>query len=138
MSVAEVLAAALVLAVASGGSLRIWAAAATASRTAEQRQEQLLQLDGALLAAEAQLQGQLPQGDCGAAALWMAAAMEQAPLPAGVQRQLTPEPGGVWLRLQAQGVPRRQRWLDAAALGLCVPQQSESETPPEPGDGTAV
>jgi hypothetical protein len=132
MNLAEVLAAALVLAVASGGSLRIWAAAATASRTAEQRQQQLVQLDGALLAAEAQLQGGLAQPDCEAAGRWMAAELERAPLPEGVQRQLALAPGGVWLRLYTQALPQRQRWLDAAALGLCAPPAAEFNPGSEP------
>ncbi len=135
MSIAEVLAAALVLAVASGGSLRIWAATVTAQRTAEQRQELLVQLDGALLAAEAQLLGPLPLLECEAAAAWMASALEQAPLPAALQRQVAVEPGGVWLRLQAEALPQRERWLDAAALGLCAPPEPAPAPAPEQEEG---
>ena len=56
MNFAEVLVAALLLAGASSGSLQIWAAAVAASRGAELGLEQLVELDGALLAAEQHLQ----------------------------------------------------------------------------------
>ena len=56
MNFAEVLVAALLFAGASSGSLQIWAAAVAASRGAELGLEQLVELDGALLAAEQRLQ----------------------------------------------------------------------------------
>lgn len=145
MNFAEVLAAAVVLACASSGSLQIWAASAVASRTAEQRQAQLVELDGALLAAAAQLrrpQEAAEPVDCLAAVAWMEAELSAVPLPAGLQRAVEPQDGGVWLRLQGEALPPRQRWLDAAALGLCaapVPQpEQHSPTDAEPGDGTTI
>lgn len=121
MTLAEALVAALLLAGASAGSLQIWTASLAASRGAEQGLEQLVELDGALLAAEQHLQQARPAlsgADCPQA---MASALEQAPLPAGLARQVDPQAGGLWLRLQAEGLPPRQRWLDAAALGYCGP-----------------
>jgi hypothetical protein len=38
-----------------------------------------------------------------------------------VQRQIDAQAHGVWLRLQADPLPARQRWFDAAALGQCAP-----------------
>lgn len=134
MSFAEVLAAAVVLACASSGSLQIWAASAAASRTAEQRQALLVELDGALLAAEALLRaplGAVASADCQQAVAWMRGELEQAPLPSGLQRQVEPLAAGVWLKLQAEPLPPRQRWLDAAALGLCAPPPAPV-APPEP------
>lgn len=135
MNFAEVLAAAVVLACASSGSLQIWAASAAASRTADQRQAQLVELDGALLAAEARLRmppGAVAASDCAQAVTWMQIELEQAPLPAGVEQDLEPQNGGVWLRLQGPDLPPRQRWLDAAALGLCTAPLVEN------GDGTTI
>ena len=139
MNFAEVLVAALLLAGASSGSLQIWAAAVAASRGAELGLEQLVELDGALLAAEQHLQQALGAplaaplaGDCSLAVAAMAAELAQAPLAAGLERQLEPQGGGLWLRLQAPGLPQRQRWLDAAAMGFC----SNSPTPEAGGDGT--
>ncbi len=135
MNLAEVMAAAIVLACACSGSLQIWAASAAASHSLAARQEQLVRLDGALLAAEARLRQPLsvaPAGDCAAAAEAMAAQAEQLPLPEGLQRQLRPEAAGVWLQVRGDGLPPRQRWLDAAALGHCA------ATPEATGDGTSL
>ena len=87
MNFAEVLVAALLLAGASSGSLQIWAAAVAASRGAELGLEQLVELDGALLAAEQHLQQALAAplaGDCSLAVAAMAAELAQAPLAAGL------------------------------------------------------
>ena len=76
MNFAEVLVAALLLAGASSGSLQIWAAAVAASRGAELGLEQLVELDGALLAAEQHLQQAQAAplaGDCSLAVAAMAA-----------------------------------------------------------------
>lgn len=134
MNFAEVLVAALLLAGASSGSLQIWAGAVAASRGAELGLEQLVELDGALLGAEQHLQQwqNTPMaGDCSQAVAAMATALARAPLAAGLERQLEPQSGGLWLRLQAPGLPQRQRWLDAAALGYC----SSSPTPEDGIDG---
>lgn len=137
MNLAEVMAAAIVLATASGGSLQIWAASASASRTVEQRRELLVRLDGALLAAEARLRQPLfnPSGlDCALAAAAMAELLATAPGPEAVQRQIDAQAHGVWLRLQADPLPARQRWFDAAALGQCAPDApGEPAAPGEPG-----
>ena len=135
MNLAEVMAGAVVLATAGSGSLQIWAASAGAHHTLEQRQELLVQLDGALLAAEARLRLPLqdtPTDNCAAAVAAMAEQLEAAPLPEGLQRQLELQPTGLWLRLQAEPLPPRQRWLDAAALGHCA---ASEPTPTAPADG---
>lgn len=140
MNLAEVMAAAIVLACACSGSLQIWAASAAASHSLAARQEQLVQLDGALLAVEAQLRQPLPvapAGDCPAAAAALAAQAEQLPLPEGLQRQLRLEAGGVWLQVRGEGLPPRQRWLDAAALGHCA-ATPEAATPEATGHGTSL
>lgn len=137
MNLAEVLAAAIVLACASSGSLQIWASTAAASRTAELRQEQLVGLDGALLEAVARLRQPLettPGRPCAAAAEQMAQQLASLPLPDGVQRQLEVHATGVWLRLQTNGLPLRQRWLDAAALGHCAAPYPQTEA----GDGRTL
>jgi hypothetical protein len=134
MNLAEVLAAALVLATASSGSLQIWAASAAAAKTAEQRSAQLLLLDRGLLEAEAWLrQGALvPGSDCGQAAAAMAAVLETAPLPPGLRRAVQVEGEGLWLRLQGEGLPERQRWLDAAAVGACIPNNGMESSNDDP------
>lgn len=148
MNLAEVLAAALVLACASGGSLRIWAASTAAAATVEQRGGQLLDLDRAVLEAEVALREGLPAEpgpDCAVAAQRLASRLAALPLPAGVGRELQAEAGGVWLRLQSGVLPVRERWLDAAALGACaaaseIPEpdstDSSTDSSTEEGDGT--
>lgn len=139
MTLAEVLAAAIVLACASSCSLRLWGLSTVAAATLQQRGTQLLALDQALLEATAELQaGIAPQADCDAAAAVLAARLAAMPLPAGVERSLQLEMGGVWLQLQASALPQRQRWFDAAALGACgaVPPAAPTTTQ-EAADGTA-
>lgn len=143
MNLAEVMAGALVLATASSSSLQIWAGSVRAHLTLEQRQQLLLNLDGALLAAQARLHQPLaanPGRDCAAAATAIASTLAEASLPAGVQRQLEVQSAGVWLRLQAESLPLRQRWLDAAALGHCA--ALDAPTPPgpvePPSDGESI
>lgn len=145
MNLAEVMAAAIVLACACSGSLQIWAASAAASHSLAARQEQLVRLDGALLAAQARLRTSrngIPPATCLEAAEWMEAELDSAPRPDGVQLAADQGDGGVWLRVQGENLPPRQRWLDAAALGLCSgpPQTSPPPVNPEinSGNGPAI
>lgn len=123
MSLVEVLVASLVLAVASGSSLQIWAASVAATRATEQRSLQLLLLDRLMLEAEAQQRLAIPAASlpCDQAAAWLAAQLQSQPLPAGVTRELQLQSRGLWLQLQVGALPPRRRWLDMAAVAHCGP-----------------
>lgn len=136
MNFAEVLAAALVLACAAGGSLHIWASTAEAMRTAAQRRDQLLELDRAFLAAEAWLQSPddpsvspLPTDstDCTAMSAWMASALSKLPLQSEIQPEVVPQGSGVLLRLQVGDQPARQRFLEPTAMKLCADEEPGAE-----------
>ena len=112
MNLVEILVAASMLALSASASLQVWAAGASWSQRAEQRQQQHQHLEGELLAVQArllQLAGTPIATDCDAAAHWLT-----LHLPV-----LERHGDGVLLRLRAADGSERERWYDPAAYGLC-------------------
>jgi hypothetical protein len=134
MNLTEVLVAALVFALASSASVRLWGAGAAWSAKAAQRQELLGQLDAVMLRRERALRSASVAGvavapmDCAAASGWLQAqlAVPAEAGAAGVEQSrvvaATPAGEAVWLvlRVPEQGLERR-RLFSPAAHGLCLP-----------------
>ena len=132
MNLVETLVASVILVISSSCSLHLWASSTSSAAVAEQRQQQLGQLEIALLGSQARLtaMGAEPvAADCGDAARWLAVHLQSQPLGAGLSRVVSAEPGAL-LRVQVSAVEvgQRQRWLSPAAYGLCgkaVPTSEE-------------
>ena len=133
MNLAETLVASVILVVSSSCSLRLWASSTSSAAVAEQRQQQLGQLEIALLGSQARLtaMGAEPvAADCGDAARWLAVHLQSQPLGAGLSRVVSAEPGAlVRVQITAAEVGQRQRWLSPAAYGLCGPTEPTTEPP---------
>lgn len=126
MNLAEVLMAAMLLAMSAGSSLRIWSLISVSVIQEERRQQLADRLDGELAALEASLRLQNRQGSspppCGNSAAALQMQLNSRPSAAGVQRQLKllPAEDGLLLELAIDGLPfRRQRLVLPAAMGLC-------------------
>ena len=125
MTLPEVLVSAVILGISSHTSLQGWSATTARAVSAEQRQQQLQQLDQQVLAA-GRLLSRLPldSEDCrftsNAVAQLTAALPTSAPLQ---QRfELDASAQGIWLELERPGQPQslqRRVLLTPAGLGLC-------------------
>ena len=112
MSLTEVIVSAVVFATSASCSLQLWVSGMAWMRRAERQREQLVQLDGRVLAVQAQLEQQAGQPmaeDCDAVISSLAGRLD------GVE----PSGLGLWIRVAAEGAGRRKRWFDPAAYGLC-------------------
>ncbi|MFQ6537788.1 MULTISPECIES: hypothetical protein [Aphanothece] len=127
MSLAEVLVSAVVFTGSATCSLQLWSTSTQWTQRAQQQREQLIELDGRLLAVQAELEqlaGQPVAADCGAAASWLAAHLSD----------LEPRGEGVLLRVEGQSGLERERWLDPAAYGLCGAAEPVDMASGLPGD----
>lgn len=132
MNLTEVLMAALVFALASSASVRLWGAGAAWSHGLAERQELLGRLDAVMLRRERALRtatAAVAPMDCTAASGWLQAQLAD---PAGAAAEgveqsrvvaATPAGEAVWLvlRVPEQGIERR-RLFSPAAHGLCLPE----------------
>ena len=137
MTLAEVLAAALVLAIAAGSSLRVWAGLASSSQSAQLQEQGLVQIDADLLRSERTMRqlasGHVPFDNCDAALALMQQALASGGvgLPVAVTRQVlskrlllddaTQEVLVLRYLLKDGGgvVRQRERMLTPQAYGLC-------------------
>jgi hypothetical protein len=141
MNLTEVLMAALVFALASSASVRLWGAGAAWSATAAERQQLLSRLDAVMLrreralraASAAAVAAAVAPMDCAAASGWLQAQLAD---PAGAAAEgveqsrvvaATPAGEAVWLvlRVPEHGLERR-RLFSPAAHGLCLPAGGET------------
>ena len=125
MTLPEVLVSAVILGISSHASLQGWSATTARAVSAEQRQQQLQQLDQQVLAAGRLLSRlSLDSEDCRfpshAVAQLTAAMPISAPLQQGFELDSSAQ--GIWLELERPGQPqplqRRVRFTPAG-LGLC-------------------
>lgn len=143
MTLSEVIAAATVLAVATGGALQLWSGALAASAVSQRQQLVLERLEAQLLRSRARLRHAAaaavaaapPAADCAAAATWMAAELGAADLapPAGLLRQVEAQPEALVrlvLRDGATGLERQRRW-SPVAFGLCSARPLAADGEPE-------
>ncbi|MCP9882740.1 hypothetical protein KBY65_09650 [Cyanobium sp. Alchichica 3B3-8F6] len=135
MNLVETLVASVILVVSSSCSLQLWASGTSSAAAAEQRQQQLGQLEIALLGSQARLTAMAAEpvaADCVDAARWLAAHLQSQPLGAGLSRVVSAEPGAlVRVQITAAEVGQRQRWLSPAAYGLCGSMAPTTEPPTE-------
>ena len=155
MTLAEVLVAALVFAIAAGSSLRVWGSSAASSQSAQRQEQWLLHIDADLQRSEAELRrvaaARGPLESCDAAVAFMrqtvidgALARPGVGFPADMARQVLPQ------RLQlddtsvavlvlrygltmagADSRLQRERLLAPQAYGLCGPSTDLAQQPPE-------
>ena len=125
MTLPEVLVSAVILGISSHTSLQGWSATTARAASAEQRQQQLQQLDQQVLAA-GRLLSRLPLNseDCrfaSNAVLQLTAALPiSAPLQQGFELDASAQ--GIWLELERPGPPQplqRRVLFTPAGLGLC-------------------
>jgi len=133
MNLVEALVASAMLVSSSSCSLQLWAGSTSWARQAEVRQQQLAQLDAALLSSQSQLvalAGAPIAADCIAASTWLAAHLQAQPAPPEVDLQVRAEPGAL-VRVQVAGAEgvQRQRWFSPAAYGLCGVAVADAEAP---------
>jgi len=135
MNLVEALVASAMLVSSSSCSLQLWAGSTSWTRQAEGRQQQLAQLDAALLSSQSQLvalAGAPIAADCIAASTWLAAHLQAQPALPGVALQVRAEPGAL-VRVQVAGAEgvQRQRWFSPAAYGLCGESQPAESIAPD-------
>lgn len=138
MNLIEVLIASALFLGSSGASLAIWSRAAGTLAADQQRLLQLDRLEAELAAGEARLRDPLlrhgaPAVACSRVLERLVEAIERAPVPPGLERQLSlPPPGDLLeLRLRAGG-EERLRYYSPAAFGGCG---VEAPAGPEAGHG---
>jgi type II secretory pathway component PulJ len=124
MQLVEVMVAASVFTAAAGGSLQLFAQAASSSQQSELRQQQLerVELDRLQLQAHwrRQLQG---EASCSVNPEQLQAMAAQLQPPPQVQREVLPGEQAEELRVRWRIAGHmsvvRERWVTAAGLGLC-------------------
>ena len=131
MNLVEAMVASAMLVSSSSCSLQLWAGSTNWVRQAEVRQQQLAQLDAALLSSQSQLAamaGRPIAVDCTAASTLVAAHLQAQPARPGVDLQVRAEPGAL-VRVQVAGAEgvQRQRWFSPAAYGLCGAASASAE-----------
>lgn len=124
MQLVEVLVAASVFTAAAGGSLQLFAQAASHSQHGELRQQQLERIEIDRLQLQAHWRRQLQdQAVCPLNREQLQALAAQLPPPPRVQRQLLPgdqpEELRVRWRFEGEAAVVRERLVSAAGLGLC-------------------
>lgn len=124
MQFVEVLVAASVFTAAAGGSLQLFAQAASSSQQGELRQQQLERVEFDRLQLQAHWRRELQgQSFCGVGADQLQALASALPPPPQVKRELLPGARTDELRLRwriaSQSAPVRERLVTAAGLGLC-------------------
>ncbi len=132
MNLVEVMAAAVVFALASNASLQLWGASASWSRRAEDRRQALERIETDLLRRSSALR--LAAADvaapmaCDAAGEWMGEQLAGASTAEDVALEEGEAAGELWLVLRAEGHGiERRRLFTAAAHGLCQPLGTDTE-----------